>query len=345
MKRISTKWSFAKYEFDPLTLSVRPVHFFHIRPIILCFGLLFLFAAGWVIIDQIVSSPQEQVLISENQAFASEVSKQQDRNTALTQQVDELSKRDRELYRLILQTDVLPEDLRQVGVGGTDPYSRFDGFSQSTAQLLRSNAEMLDELERKITLHSGSLQSYLSIATKRKHSLAQLPSIPPTDACSISSSDVGHTIPREKPACIVSSYGTRLHPILSYSRKHLGIDIVLPENSPIWATAGGVVEKIGFASNGYGHYLLIDHPASGYKTLYAHLNGHLPTIREGTKVVRGEQIAWSGNTGLSTGPHIHYEVRNQENQALDPYDFFGPSMTPQQYHEILQRANEIPPLD
>ena len=295
--------------------------------------------------DQIVQSPQEQVLIKENQAFANEVSEQRARNTELTQQVDALSERDRELYKLLLQTDILPEDIRQVGVGGTDPYSRFDGFRLSTAQLLRSNAEILDELERKVTLHSLSLKSYLSTAVKRKEALAQLPSIPPTDVCSISPSDATQNLSREKPSCIISSYGTRLHPILSYSRKHLGIDIVLPMNSPIWATAGGVIEKIGYAPNGYGRFVLINHPAAGYKTLYAHLNSHLPAIREGTKVVRGEQIAWSGNTGLSTGPHIHYEVRDRNNRAIDPYDFFGPSMTPEQYHEILQRANEIPPLD
>ncbi|MCY3487295.1 MAG: M23 family metallopeptidase, partial [Bacteroidetes bacterium] len=67
-------------------------------------------------------------------------------------------------------------------------------------------------------------------------------------------------------------------------------------------------------------------------------------IREGVKVVRGQQIAKSGNTGLSVAPHVHYEVRDRNNNALDPRYFLGPSMTPQQYQELLDRADNLSSL-
>ncbi|MCY4172280.1 MAG: M23 family metallopeptidase [Bacteroidetes bacterium] len=128
---------------------------------------------------------------------------------------------------------------------------------------------------------------------------------------------------------------------------HSGVDISVPNNSPVYATGAGFVELIDY-DFGYGNYIIIDHPDAGYKTLYGHLNSAISNLKVGDEVLRGQQIALSGNTGLSTAPHVHYEVRDHNNNALDPLNFFGPSMTPNEYRDFLvhaQTRNFLPSLD
>lgn len=104
---------------------------------------------------------------------------------------------------------------------------------------------------------------------------------------------------------VTSGYGWRIHPIDNVMRFHDGIDIAVPVGTPVRATADGVVISAGTRS-GYGLAVLIDH-GYGIQTLYAH-NSKL-AVKPGAVVVRGQVIAYSGNTGVSTGPHLHYEVR------------------------------------
>ena len=311
-----------KYEIDPVTLEKVPVSSGFFRRLFLVGGLVLLFVAGWFGIDNLLTSPQEQILIAENRALQEELSDSHTRVTGLMEQMEDLIERDRELYRLILQADDIPDDVRQVGVGGTDPYSHFDGFSKSTAQLLRNNAEILDELERKFGLQNASYEDLLNLGIERQKWSEQVPAILPTQGGRLS-----------------STYGIRLHPILGYKRMHSGVDISVPTNSPVYATGGGVIEAIS-SDAGYGIYVLIDHPAAGYKTLYGHLKSIMPGIRRGIQVVRGEQIAYSGNTGLSVAPHVHYEVRNQDDRSLNPLPFFALSLSPQEYQKILDQVEE-----
>ncbi|MCY4205258.1 MAG: M23 family metallopeptidase [Bacteroidetes bacterium] len=320
---------FRRYEVDPVTLEtvVVPLGFF--RPMLVFVGLVGLIIAGWLLIGAFSTSPQERTLISENLALQEELSDSHNRVTNLVEQLEDLTETDRELYRVILQADTIPDDIWQMGVGGTDPYSRFDGFSISTAQLLRDHAELIDELERKIALQNISYDNLRRLGYKMQKKLEQLPTIQPAQGR------------------LSSTFGIRLHPILNYRRMHAGVDISIPNNSPIYATGGGIVELVS-SNAGYGKYIIIDHPDAGYKTLYGHLNAPLPHIKEGVKVVRGEQIALSGNTGLSVAPHVHYEVRDQNNHALNPISFFEPGMTIQEYQLLLNQAKRyrtLPSLD
>lgn len=108
-------------------------------------------------------------------------------------------------------------------------------------------------------------------------------------------------------ARISSGFGMRFHPILGYSRMHKGIDFAVPVGTPVMAAGSGVVESAGLAS-GYGNFLLINH-GNSYETAYGHLSRFAPGIHRGSHVHQGEVVAYSGNTGLSTGPHLHYEIR------------------------------------
>lgn len=115
---------------------------------------------------------------------------------------------------------------------------------------------------------------------------------------------------------ISSPYGWRIHPVLKTRRFHSGLDIAVPTGTPVKAAANGVVILSGWVS-GYGNTVVIDH-GGGISTLYGH-NSAL-TVKVGQEVVQGQVIARAGSTGMSTGPHVHFEVR-QEGTPIDPGRF------------------------
>ncbi len=108
-------------------------------------------------------------------------------------------------------------------------------------------------------------------------------------------------------ARISSGFGMRFHPVLGYTRMHKGIDFAVPVGTPVMAAGGGTVKFAGRA-NGYGNFMLINH-GNGYSTAYGHLSRFAPGIHDGSRVRQGQVVAYSGNTGLTTGPHLHYEIR------------------------------------
>lgn len=116
-----------------------------------------------------------------------------------------------------------------------------------------------------------------------------------------------------KSIVVNSNYGTRVHPVTKKRTTHHGIDLKASMNTPVYAPYEGVVTYSGWM-NGYGKIVIIDH-GGGYTTRYAHLNRWI--VSKGTKVKKGQLIAKTGNTGLSTGPHLHYEIR-KNGSSIDP---------------------------
>ncbi len=114
-------------------------------------------------------------------------------------------------------------------------------------------------------------------------------------------------------ARLSSGYGMRRHPVLGYNKMHKGVDFAAPTGTPIFAAGDGVVEKAQRWSS-YGNYIRIRHNAS-LKTAYAHLHGFAKGVRVGTRVKQGQVIGYVGNTGRSTGPHLHYEVLKNNRQV------------------------------
>jgi len=108
-------------------------------------------------------------------------------------------------------------------------------------------------------------------------------------------------------ARISSGFGMRFHPVLGYTRMHKGIDFAVPVGTPVMAAGAGTVESAGW-SNGYGNFMLINH-GNTYATGYGHLSRFAPGVHKGSHVHQGEVVAYSGNTGMTTGPHLHYEIR------------------------------------
>jgi murein DD-endopeptidase MepM/ murein hydrolase activator NlpD len=123
-------------------------------------------------------------------------------------------------------------------------------------------------------------------------------------------------------ARLSSRFGMRKHPILGYSRMHPGVDFAAPTGTPIMAAGSGVIEFIG-RNGGYGKYIRIRHNAE-YSTAYAHLNGYATGMTRGKRVKQGDVIGYVGTTGLSTGPHLHYEVLLKGSQ-VNPMNLKLPS--------------------
>lgn len=111
-------------------------------------------------------------------------------------------------------------------------------------------------------------------------------------------------------ARLSSGYGMRKHPILGYNKKHLGLDFAAPTGTPIFAAGDGTITRIGRAGN-YGKYIRIRHNGT-YSTGYAHLSGYAKGMKRGKRVRQGQVIGYVGSTGMSTGPHLHYEVMRGE---------------------------------
>jgi murein DD-endopeptidase MepM/ murein hydrolase activator NlpD len=107
-------------------------------------------------------------------------------------------------------------------------------------------------------------------------------------------------------ARISSGFGSRFHPILGYTRMHKGVDFAVPTGTPVMAAGAGTVKFMGWA-NGYGNFVKIDH-GNGYATGYGHLSRFAAGLRKGAKVRQGQVFAFSGMTGMATGPHVHYEI-------------------------------------
>ena len=104
-----------------------------------------------------------------------------------------------------------------------------------------------------------------------------------------------------------SSFGIRRHPILGYTKMHTGVDWAAPTGTPIYASGNGTVERVGWES-GYGKFVLLRHN-NGYESAYGHMTAYARNMDEGARVRQGQVIGFVGSTGLSTGSHVHYEIR------------------------------------
>ena len=315
-----------KYYYDPETCSFVEVEYTwkdYLAKFGRIAGLAVIMAglAVWAIDVYWVTTPEEQSLKIENKALERQLDRVSGRMSTLSAQLDTLAERDQKLYRRLFQMEPISEDVRQVGVGGADPYEQFDEMGADASSLLKKTARKLDKLERQMSLQGTSYKELTQVAERRRERMVQLPAIRPANGP------------------IVSGYGMRQHPILKVRKMHAGVDFLLRRGTPVMATGDGRVQRATF-SPAYGNFVEIRHPKAGYVTRYAHLSEIPDEIYRGAEVERGETIGYSGNTGRSTGPHLHYEVHNQSGQTLDPMRFFVPDMTPEEYHELEERTQK-----
>ena len=149
-----------------------------------------------------------------------------------------------------------------------------------------------------------------------------------------------------------SPYGWRVHPITGKKKFHHGVDVAMPVGTPLTAPADGVVVHKGAGASG-GYTLILGHEGKLF-TVYYHLR-EASHLNKGTRVQRGERVAWSGNTGRSTGPHLHFEVRHPTRtwgQTVNPVPYFETPvetvleapMEPEKFLEALEKLEPPKPV-
>ncbi len=136
---------------------------------------------------------------------------------------------------------------------------------------------------------------------------------------------------------VTSAFGWRKHPIRGSREFHAGIDLRAKQRKPVWTTADGVVEYAGYHKrSGYGNLVIVDH-GFGFKTYYGHLKK--VSVRTGDTLIKGDLVGISGNSGLSTAPHLHYEIRFLT-RPLNPYPFL--KWKKESYRSIFKKVKKVP---
>ncbi len=258
----------------------------------------FLIFGSYYILNQFLNSDsQVKSLQLENKQLGDKLTSVLQKYQNFDARLDSLIKENNYL-RLAVNLKPINIKGRENSIGG----GLFGEIPITSSDYINKVVNSLDKYVRKISTQMKLTKTnYVQIKktlTLNKKLYADLPAIKPTNG------PYG------------DGFGMRLHPILKIWRMHNGIDILVDIGTPVYATGGGVVSFVG-REGGYGLTVKIDH-GFGYTTLYGHLKRIL--VRKNQKVVRGQKIALSGNTGLSTGPHLHYEVRH-DGIALNPRNF------------------------
>jgi len=230
--------------------------------------------------------------------------------------LSDLEQRDNNMYRTIFEAEPISSSVRTQGRGGVSRYSELEGFDNS--EIVIETAKTLDALTKRIYVQSKSYDELIELARNMEVMVASMPAIMP-----ISNNDLKRT---------ASGWGWRIHPIYKIRKFHYGMDFTAPTGTPVYTTGDGVVDKIIKSRRGYGNQVIIDHDF-GYKTRYAHLNSF--NVKKGQKVKRGDVIAFVGSTGLSTAPHLHYEVQ-RNGKKVDPKDFYFNDLTAEEYDRMIE---------
>lgn len=266
----------------------------------------------------IFPSPREKKILQRNRSL-------QTQYDILSRQVDQmqlvltdLEQRDNNLYRALLQAEPIPMSAR---LGATQTVAYYDSIAQSTDYRLAGDlSRKVNLLENAIVAQAKSYTELVDYARTQEVRMENLPAIQP-----VLNKDLSR---------VASGYGWRVDPVYHTRRFHEGMDFTAPTGTDIYATGNATVTFVGW-KQGYGNCVILSH-GFNYETLYAHL--HKALVRQGQKVRRGDVIALVGNTGKSTGPHLHYEV-HYKGQAVDPRNFYFQDLSPEEYDRMVQLSS------
>lgn len=246
----------------------------------------------------------------------------------LKQKVDNLDKiltdmsyRDDNIYRVVLGAEPIDKSIREAGVGGAERYTDIRSKDINHEDLIVQLNEAVDKLRRKVYIESKSHDEVIELAENKEKLFAAIPAIQP--------------VPKKLTVVLASGYGIRIHPIYKVRKMHHGIDFAAPIGTPIYAAADGTIDNVEISFTGYGKKVEIDH-GFGYRTRYAHM--HMFVVRNGQRVKRGDLIGYVGDTGLSTAPHLHYEVFINGTQ-VNPVHYFFNDLNPAEYAKIIELAS------
>ena len=313
-----------KYKINPETLAMEQVEsglgywlrqtgIYILSGIVLGVVFLYLFLVFF-------PSPREKQLLREKEAMQSQME-------TLNRQVDQmqivmtdLQQRDDNLYRVLFGAEPIPLNIRQ---GTQRKISYYEEIAQMTNSQLSADLSLkVDVLEKELYVQAKSYDEVLELAKTKEIRMENIPAIQPV---------LNKDLKR-----VASGYGVRIDPVYHVRKFHQGMDFTAPTGTEVFATGNAKVSFVGW-KQGYGNTVILDH-GFGYQTLYAHLFKAL--VRKGQKVRRSDIIALVGNTGKSTGPHLHYEVR-LHGKPVDPRNYYFYDLSPEEYDQMIQLSNNF----
>ncbi len=280
----------------------------------LVFGGLFVFAAfTWL------DSPKDRFLKQEIARLRLEYDLMNRELDTINYVMEKLQERDNNIYRVIFEAEPVSPGMRMSGIGGSERFKRLNNYENG--QIVKRNLLQIEMLKRKLVAQSKSYDELARLIGEKEDMLQHIPAIQP-----IANDDLTR---------IASGFGYRIHPIYKTPKMHEGLDFTAPSGTPVYATGNGVVIKVQ-REQGYGNMVEIAH-GYGYRTRYAHLQNF--SCKVGQRVKRGGVIGVVGNTGISTAPHLHYEVL-KDGVKVDPINFFYNDLTDEEYATVIELANK-----
>ena len=313
-----------KYKINPETLAmeqvehgfrywIRQTGIYILAGIVI--GILFLY-----LFLTFIPSPREKQLLREKASLESQLEVLNIQVDQMQVVMTDLQQRDDNLYRVLFGAEPIPLSVRQ---GAQRKIDYYEQLAQMTNSELAADLSLkVDLLEKEIYVQAKSYDEVAQMAKEQEIRMENIPAIQP-----VMNKDLKR---------VASGYGMRIDPVYHVRKFHQGMDFTAPTGTEVFATGNAKVDFAGW-KQGYGNTVILDH-GYGYKTLYAHLYKIL--VRKGQKVRRSDIIALVGNTGKSTGPHLHYEVR-LNNKPVDPRNYYFYDLSPEEYDQMIQLSNNF----
>ncbi len=261
-------------------------------------------------------SPKEKLLKREIEKLEIEYALMDQKLLQMSDVLDGLQYRDENIYRVVFEAEPIPISIRGAGTGGAHKFKDLEGYDNT--DLMTSTAMLVDKLRKKMYVQSKSYDEVTELIKNKETMLASIPAIMP-----VANKDLTR---------VASGYGMRIHPIYKTYKMHTGMDFTAPVGTDIYATGNGKVVHVEYGKGGYGNHVIIDH-GFGFQTLYGHM--HKIGVKQGQKVLRGETLGVVGNSGTSTGPHLHYEVI-KNGVKINPVNYYFNDLTPEEFELMLE---------
>lgn len=279
-------------------------------------------AAGIIIgYNAYFDSPKEAQLKKENKELQFYYDMVEKEVKSVQKVLSSLQERDDEVYRNIMGAEPIASSIRAAGVGGAERYKSIIESDLERENLILGMIQELDKVKKQMYIQTKSYDEILEMAENKEEMMASIPAIQP--------------ISNKEQKRLASGYGMRMHPILKVMRMHAGCDFSAPRGTPIYATGDGEVALVRTTFGGFGKLVVIEH-GFGFVTKYAHMSSF--NVKQGDKVKRGDCIGFVGSTGISTAPHLHYEI-HKEGKVINPIHYFFQDVTDEEYEKLLELAS------
>lgn len=271
----------------------------------------------------IFPSPREADLMREIDQMSSKYKQMSSQVDVMSKVLGNIQDRDANVHRMVFGMDPIDQDVWNAGVGGHEAHPELGAFKYGGADI-RETLDKIDLLSRQMVLQSKSLDTIQNLAKNQEKMLASIPSVKPVREDKL-----------QKSIGTLSGFGYRIHPVYKIRKFHAGLDFPARVGTAIQAPGDGVVVETGW-HNGYGNCVKVSH-GYGYETLYGHMSKICVTV--GQHLTKGQKIGEVGDTGLSTAPHLHYEVHYKGN-PINPINFCMDNLTPVEYQQMVNAATK-----